>query len=143
VRAEAKLQAAAPPTEVAAARGAPRLPAGPAVWTALLRAAVPPKPGLMALLPATTPWAVAVATVAAVVTACLRLAAMELGPALAAAATTTAVVRLQLALRRLLLRCAPAGASVAAHRGQMMILGLTLSLHFLVHLRWQRLLQLR
>ena len=83
------------------------------------------------------------ANVAAVVPPCLRPAAMELGPASSAAAATTAVVRPQLALRRLLLRCAPAAASVAAHRGQMMILGLTLSPLFQVHLRRQGLLQLR
>ena len=86
------------------------------------------------------------ANVAAVVTACLRPAATELGPASAAAAATTAVVRPQLALRRLLLRCAlaaPAAASVAAHHGQTMILGLPLSPLFQVHLRRQGLLQLR
>lgn len=85
------------------------------------------------------------ANVAAMATACLQPAAMELGPALAAAAATTAVVRPHLALRGLPPRRAPAAVSVAAHRGLMMILGLLLplSLLFQVHLPRQRMLQRR
>jgi len=41
--------AAAPPTELAAAQGAPRLPEKPAVWPVLLRAAVLLQPELLAL----------------------------------------------------------------------------------------------
>ena len=76
-------------------------------------------------------------------TACLQPAATELGPALAAAAATTAVVRPHLALRGLPPRRVPAAVSVAAHLGLMMILGLPLSLLFQVHLQRPRPLQRR
>ena len=83
------------------------------------------------------------ANVAAMAMACLQPAATALGPALAAAAATTAVVRRHLALWGLPPRRAPAAVSVAAHRGLMMILGFPLSLLFQVHLQRQRLLQRR
>jgi hypothetical protein len=92
---------------------------------------------MVALLLATVQRAVTVAEAAAVVTARLRHSMTELGPALAAAAATTAAAKPQLARWRPSLRRASVAASVAAHLGQMTTLDLPLRL-LLPVFRWRQ-----